>query len=405
MFYFGKTIPMSPMKLRGGSWVFMIMCVGLLHPAALSKPAAESFEAYSMTACSRTSENPRHDHSQILVMPDGRLLLAWSEYYVNRPSMVDLTPYDKTRTGDEAPCRISGRISNDGGRTWSSKFTLQDRTTLNVKHPNLLLLPSGDILLFYSVWVDLSKDRRIFYKRSSDLCETWSQPIQLAPTGGFYALNAGRAFIHSSGRIILPAMWGAFEGGPSDHFFAMCFYSDDDGRTWQQSDNKFDLPRRGAMEPAIAERRDGSLLTVLRTDLGELYKAVSHDRGQTWSEPETTGLPAPQASPFLTTIPKTGDLLLVWNNTKPWALTRPNSNNYHNPRNPLTAAVSKDGGKTWEHVRNIENREGFSNSTPHVAFVGDEALVTFDQCSQAWMPYSRNAEVMLKIFPIDWFYE
>lgn len=109
----------------------------------------------------------------------------------------------------------------------------------------------------------------------------------------------------------------------------------------------------------------------------------------------------PQAEPCLRRIPTTGDLLLMWCNAQPYALSH-DIPTYHRPRNPLAAAISRDEGRTWENVKNIENREGFDSAYPNVYFNGNEALITFYQASSS---ASRDTELMLRIFPIDWFYQ
>ena len=77
------------------------------------------------------------------------------------------------------------------------------------------------------------------------------------------------------------------------------------------------------------------------------------------------------------------------------------SDNFGGPRNPLTCAVSRDEGRTWEHIQNIEDREGYDNAYPNVFFLDDEALVTYYWKSES-SAHVRNLH--LKIFPTQWFY-
>ena len=151
---------------------------------------------------------------------------------------------------------------------------------------------------------------------------------------------------------------------------------------------------------------------MLRTTLGKVYKALSHDRGETWTEPESTGLSAPASPAFLRRNPKTGELLLIWNNTLPFPMTTPRENRdeylnthyrdspFHYPRNLLSCAVSRDGGESWVNVKDIENRKGCNNAYPSVTFVDDEALVTYYQNSRAT---ADKRELMLKIHDAEWF--
>lgn len=359
-------------------------------------------EVFALTVAPWTVENPRHDHSQIFLLRDGRLMLVWCEYYVSRPSMLYRTAYDGPGSGDEAPCRISARISADG-RSWSPRMTLQDNLGANnVKQPNLVRCQNGDIVLLFTSWNMAAQERSIHYKRSTDEGETWSAVKQLTPPGGAYILDAGRIFTHSSGRIILPAYWSPEIWTPQERYEAFAFYSDDDAMTWQTSSNRIAMPQRGAMEPTVVERKDGSLFAVLRSTVGYLFQAESKDRGATWSAATQTALTSPQAEPCLRRIPSTGDLLLIWCNTLPYSITTPGSKASGRPRNPLACALSRDEGKTWSKPKDIENREGYDTAYPNVYFRGDEAIVTFYQASASG---SRDTELLLRIYPVEWFYK
>lgn len=328
-------------------------------------------------------------------------MLTWCEYYVKRPSNLARNPYTGRGATDEAPCRITARISADRGRSWGGRMTLQDNLSgNNVKQQNLVRCANGDILMFFTNWDLSTHERSVHFKRSTDDGETWSKVDQLTPKGGSYVLDAGRIFSHSSGRIILPIYYSPEIWTAQEKYEAFVYYSDDDGKTWQTSKNRISMPARGSMEPTMVERKDGSIFAILRSGVGYLFEAESRDRGETWSQAKETILDSPQAEPCLRRIPSTGDLLLIWCHTRPYALSH-DIPTYHRPRNPLSSAISRDEGKTWENIKNIENREGFDTAYPNVYFNGNEAIVTFYQASSS---ASRDTELLLKIFPIDWFY-
>jgi len=373
----------------------------LLSAAAAGTAAGQRGELFELTVCPWTPENPRHDHQLIFPLSGGRLLLAWCEYYVRRPSAIFRDQYSGRGSTDEAPCRISGRISKDNGRTWSGKITLQDNIAAdNVKHPNLLRLPSGEILFSFTARSMSAGTLRVYLKRSRDECETWDEPVEISPPGGFWFTNADHAFRHTSGRLIQPTHWGKIYG-TGDHYEALVLYSDDDGKNWRPSRVRMDLPKRGAEEPAMVELKDGSILALLRTTLGRIYRSVSKDRGETWATPEPAELPSPSSASCLKRIPGTGDLLFLWNNATPYALRAAGAARFHLPRNPLTSAISRDEGRTWSNFKDIERREGYISAYPSVTFVGKEALVGYYHASESM---SRDCELKLKIFPVDWFY-
>ncbi len=304
-------------------------------------------------ACRWTPETPRHDHQLIFPLDDDRLMLVWSEYYSNRPSLINRKPTTKVGEAvDNVPCRISARISTDRCRTWSDRIILQDNVWRNnVKHPNLLRLPSGEVLFFFTGW-DSGNQRNIFMKRSQDNCESWSDIVQVSRPGWF-CINHGRVLRLNSGRIILPAHAPAKNGitgtpySDDCHLHAFVFYSDDNFQTWRESADSMTAPGRGAHEPSIVELKDRRLMCVLRTTTGRLYRAYSSDQGVHWTKPESTQFPAPDAEPLITRIPTTGDLMVIWDNVE-------SRSNW--PRTPLSVAISGDEGETWGNYHDIDAR-------------------------------------------------
>ena len=366
-------------------------------------------ERYGLGVAPYTPENPRNDHAQIFPLLDGRLLLVWWEYYIRSPHAVGRTSFASAGSPDDAPCRITGRVSSDGGRTWSERLTVQENIgSSNVKHPNLVRLPDESVLLFFTQWDrgdEADEERSIYYRRSSDDCDTWGPTQRLTePKSGFYILDAGRVLVHTSGRIVLPAYWTNRVAPQRTNFQMYCYYSDDDGVTWQESRNRITIPGRGAMEPTVVERLDGSFLALLRSDQGVLYQTTSQDRGESWTDGIPTQLSSVQSEACLRRLPDGNEVLLIWNHATPYAISEGGGVTHH-PRNPLTAAISEDDGETWIKYRDIENRLGWSSAYPNAYFhhhpdFGWEALVTFYQKSEAM---TNVSSLELRIFPVEWF--
>jgi sialidase-1 len=273
---------------------------------------------------------------------------------------------------------------------------LQENTgTFNVKHPNLLRLPSGEVLFFYTEWNSLS-NRVVLLRRSPDDCKTWGPPSRISPPDRITNINNDHAIRLRSGRIVLPAFSSPSVWDRNDHFQAFCYFSDDDGRTWQSSTEQMDLPRRGAEEPSIVELKDGSLLAVLRTSLGAIHTARSTNGGVTWSKPAATTLPSPAAPPLVKRIPTTGDLLLVWNRNYE------RDHHHQGERTPLSTALSRDDGTTWENLKDLEGIPGGAAAYAAVTFIGDEALVTYYYQPKG---FGGASGVRLRALPTRWFYE
>jgi Neuraminidase (sialidase) len=156
-------------------------------------------------------------------------------------------------------------------------------------------------------------------------------------------------------------------------YYSYVYYSDDEGETWTRSRNEtMVMLERGfagsyAMgEPQVVELNDGRLLMFGRTNIGRIFKSYSPDRGHTWLEAEPTDLAlTPSPSP-LRRLPKTGDLLVIWNQTSRW------ENMIGLYRHRLSCAISKDEGETWQHHKNLESLD----DTTRVEVDGFETLVS-----------------------------
>ncbi len=345
--------------------------------------------------CRWSPEHPRHDHQLIFPLDPKRLLLVWSEYYSRNPNP-KLKP-GGAGVGDSVACQISSMLSRDVGRTWAGRAVMQPNVwKQNVKHPNIVRLSDREILFSYVGW-DSSAQRNVFMRRSLDNGESWGEQVQVSEPG-WYCNNADRAMRLSTGRVLLPAhgpFAGKYIGGApyrGGDLHSFVFYSDDGFKTWKRSADSMTATGRGCHEPTIVELKDGRLFTLLRNTNQVQYFSVSGDGGDHWSRPAPTILTSPESPALIKRIPSTGDILLLWNNVA-------SRSNW--PRIPLTAAISRDEGRTWSNFNDIDNRNDFDAAYPSVTFVGDEALVAYYSRSTRW---KRDSEVTLRIYKIDQFY-
>ena len=309
--------------------------------------------------------NPRNSEAAITPLRDGKLLLGWTEFYADSGA-------------DHGPARLVGRASADGGRTWGDKYTLVENDGgCNVMEVNFMRLRSGALAVFYCQKNAEDADCRIMMRTSTDEGRTFGPSKLLSPAGKYTGLTNGRCLRLASGRILLEA----WEGDDS-----YCCLSDDDGETWRDSARV--KPAGGpCYEPACVELKDGRVLMLMRTGLGSQSRSLSDDGGETWTAPEPTALACTPSPVAISRVPTTGDLLAVWNHD----LGRPVS------RNPLTTAVSRDEGETWEHFRNLEERPDDRWAYPAVTWVAGRALITY-------FNYSGGLSLQLQSVPASWFY-
>lgn len=323
-----------------------------------------------LTIAPATAENPRNSESDVVPLRDGRLLLGWTQFYGGSGA-------------DDGAARIVGCISTDGGLTWGERSTLvQNDGKCNVMEVSFVRLRSGGIALFHlqknaEVSPTASGDCRVVMRVSTDEGKTFGPARPLTGGGRYIETASGRGLMLKSGRILIEC---------EDLHSSFCLISDDDGATWHEGGKA--RPAGGdCYEPATVELKDGRALMLLRTGLGGQYQTLSGDGGESWSEPTLTALRGTAAPVSLERIPTTGDLLAIWNHD----VGSPRA------RNPLTAAVSRDEGRTWEHLRDIENAPDDAFAYPSVTLAGDVALVTY-------FGYKGGISLFLKRIPLDWFY-
>ena len=309
-------------------------------------------------------DNPRNDTASVVELEDGRLMVVWHKYASG------------SRGGsDFGVCRIFSKVSHDGGITWGEERMLVDVLPgdVNVQAPALCMLSSGELLLI-CLRAHSEGSTTMLLFRSQDDGGTFveSPPIWERSAGQWLQGGASSLVLLNSGRLLLP-----FHGGTGSqhkqHNTARCFYNDDEGHTWKLAKGQVDLPMRGAMEASVAELDGGKLVMSLRTQLGSVFVSRSEDGGETWTLAQTSGLKAPESCTCLRRVPGTNDLLLLWNDS----LYEPRHHHY-GERSPLSAAISSDGGDTWQRLGNIEPAGDFEYTNIGCTFISTgRAIITY----------------------------
>lgn len=317
--------------------------------------------------------NPRNTEGDFIQLADGRLLFAYTKF---------------TGGGsDYAEAHIAARYSSDGGTAWTDEdvVIVPNEGLMNTMSVSLVRLQSGAIALFYLVKNDKT-DLRPYVRFSSDEGETWSDPIVCIEDEGYFVLNNDRVVQLESGRLVMPVALHVPEGEEFNRRgIAMFYLSDDDGRTWRRSNEPLECPTpspAGFQEPGVVELKDGRVMMFARTRMGSQWVAYSSDGAETWSQPEASALASPQSPATIERLPWTGDLLAVWNDhsnvpASYLAVDGSGDGSTGGLRTPLTAAVSRDEGKTWEFKQNLhDDPEGWYCYTA-MAFVGDDVLLGY----------------------------
>jgi len=160
--------------------------------------------------------------------------------------------------------------------------------------------------------------------------------------------------------------------------------------------------KSGLQEPGVVELKDGSLMMLMRTDMGCQFRSYSHDGGNTWSPAQATEILSPVSPASVKRIPSTGDLLLVWNDHTHIAP------DLRGKRTPLTTAISRDEGRTWEHVKILEDDPDGWYCYTAITFVCDAdgvgETVVMGYCAGNSQIGGLNL-LQITVVDVDWLYE
>ena len=241
--------------------------------------------------------------------------------------------WQSSQTDEDAPetCVMFCR-SSDEGVTWTKPELLAAATDSSFCTSGGWISTKDTLTAFINVW---SKDMQpiggnTYYIMSTD-GETWShpQPVRMADGQPMLGIIEQDPYPTANGRIV-----GAAHFQPGLHI-APIYTDDPTGRSgWHRAHMK--VHDRGKqsqeLEPSLYQQRDGTLTMVFRDQNSSYHKMVSlsHDHGETWTEPVVTNIPDARVKQSAGNLPD-GTAYLVGN---PTGAKR---------RYPLVALFSDDG--------------------------------------------------------------
>ena len=156
----------------------------------------------------------------------------------------------------------------------------------------------------------------------------------------------------ANGRILLPLYSDTYSAG-------LMAISDDGGKSWTASEP---LAGYGCIQPAVLERKDGSLVAYMRENgvFKKVRVAESKDKGETWGTVYSSDLPNSGSGLDAVRL-ASGNWLLIYNDTK-------------SGRNSLAVSLSDDEGKTWKWTRHLEKHDSGQYHYPAVIQGKDGAI-------------------------------
>ncbi len=232
-----------------------------------------------------------------------------------------------------------------GKKKWTPPVIIADTPYRSEGNGVVWQAPDGLVWLFYVVrYGETWSASRINAKISKDGARTWSDPMMLTHEQG--TMVRGQPIVLKGGDYLLPIYHETGEdrevvGATSKSLFVRF-----NPRKKEWTETARISSKNGNIQPAVAVVKGDHLVAYCRRTggygpeiKGHIIRAESHDGGRTWSEGVDSEFPNPNAAVEFLRL-KNGHLLLVYNNSM-------------SERDPLTAAISTDGDKTYKHRRDI----------------------------------------------------
>ena len=307
--------------------------------------------------------NTRNSEGDFIWLNDGRLLFVYSYFTAS---------LDDLDSG-----YLAGRYSLDSGKTWTSEdqLVIANEGKINIMSVSLLRLQNGAIALFYCR-KNSNSDCIPMVRISSDEAKSWGEPKRCINLNGNFRLVNDRVIQLQGGRIVMPVALGQTTDEMKRSNLRvtdriMCYYSDDNGISWEKSQDVANPTSVILQEPGIVELKNGLLMLFCRTNVGTQYISYSEDFGENWSPVQPSNIKSPRSAASIKRIPGTDDLLLVWNENYDYA------HSMSGDQTPLDVAISTDEGKTWQNKKTIEDDPDGWFCYPAIEFTNDKIILAY----------------------------
>ena len=289
-------------------------------------------------------DNPRNSECAFVTLRDGSILMVYSHFYGKS-------------SNDYATANLSSRRSRDGGVTWTTEdsIVVPNEGGMNVMSVSLLRLAGGRIALFYAR-KNAHADCIPMVRFSDDEAVTWSEPKPcITDEPGYYVLNNDRVIQLAGGRLLMPVSRHQTPTQPwQSRGRIFCYFSDDEGRTWNRGEEIPNPDTVMTQEPGVVELRDGRIMMFMRTDAGVQYLSYTMDKGMHWSTAQRSSIVSPVSPASIKRVPGSKTLVMLWN------LNDGSDPELKGKRTPLAIAISRNEGRTWIKPRMLEtDRDGW----------------------------------------------
>jgi predicted neuraminidase len=347
--------------------------------------------------------------ANLTVLPDGSLACVW--FSGTQEGVADISVW-------------FSRLA-PGGTAWTDPVQMSDDGTRSEQNPVLHVRDGGEIwLLWTSQHAGNQDTARVQRRISHDGGTTWGPMhtmVPETPQAGVFIRQP--LAVLPTGRLLLPIFYCVRTPGEKwvgNHDYSAVMISDDAGSTWRE----VVVPEStGCVHMNIGRLSDGTLIALFRSRWADfIYRSVSTDDGDSWSEPQPIELPNNNSSIQFVVL-SDDRMALVYNHSSAADATARRLSLYDEidddglaesataepiafdtggrtafwgaPRAPMTLAISTDAGLTWPTRRTVEDGDGYclSNNSreavnrelsyPSICADGDTLHVAFTRFRQA----------------------
>jgi len=300
-------------------------------------------------------ENGEEDYKTFripsLIVLEKDVLNAKYDYSFQNDILLATAEARRNSSKDTGEIDLVGKLSSDGGKSWTALTVFFTDETLVCKFGNPTpVFDNVTGVINFILCGDSNGSENIQGILNEDLTITWGEHIPLKRvsadnSGGETQTDVtpgpGKSIQLCSGRLLVPC---------NNNGDSLALYSDDDGLTWKTGE-----PAAKGNECEAVELNNGELMMVSResTPCSQYHPrqyqrlSYSNDGGETWySKSESTWIKTPVC---MSSLAKTSDGT-VWFSHPDCFLTRAN----------LSVAASLDNGKHWDTKMLYPGPSGYS---------------------------------------------
>ncbi|MGK7345529.1 MAG: sialidase family protein [Candidatus Nitrospinota bacterium M3_3B_026] len=297
-----------------------------------------------------------------------------------------LATWFSSREETTKDARIFGaEWSRKTGKWTDPRTIIPDDYSKSVGNTALFRDDDGVIWMFFAAVVAGGWSGAVVdYVQSRDEGRTWSGGERLVGWPGNLPRNTP---IRVGRRQMLVPLFVDFwyEAGLVGAYTALIKYKD--GNILEKKYASMD--DEDAIQPAVVKLSDGRILALMRDKTDRfIRRAWSDDGGESWSPVTMTTLPNPGAAIHAIYIDELSAVLLAYNHSR-------------KGRNPLSLAVSTDGGMTFKRIADLEREPGDEEAS----FSYPTLLRTKDGLIHAIWSHDSRATLKHVRFNIDWLME